>query len=96
MQRTASDSDSNKPGFDLSYADVAKWAGRSAAVIELYAYWFYDFITRREDRTFIAHVLNPRTELSLVRIAAAKNQPEQESEDMAWAFAGSVPSRFAG
>jgi hypothetical protein len=51
----------------ISYAEVAKWTGLSSEVVEVYAHWFFDFAERQDDETFVMSVLNPRTELSLIR-----------------------------
>jgi hypothetical protein len=51
----------------LNCKEVARLCGRSVKVIELYASWLFDFIARRDDRTFVVSVLNPEAELGLIR-----------------------------
>jgi hypothetical protein len=55
----------------LGYKEVAQCSGQSLEVIELYACWFFDFVARQEDATFVGRVLNPSDELSLVRSDSA-------------------------
>lgn len=50
----------------LDYQQVARSSGRSVEVIQLYSCWFFDFLARKEDRTFVTSVLNPDGELSVV------------------------------
>ena len=55
----------------LSCEEVSRRCGRSVEVIQLYACWFFDFIARRDDRTFFLSVLNPGAELGLIRTEGA-------------------------
>jgi hypothetical protein len=58
----------------LTYEEVGELIGISKDVIEVFAHLFFDFADRRDDRSFVLKVLNPRVQLSVDRREKNKAQ----------------------